>query len=149
MIFGTVIPVAAIAVAAVLVITHHPARSTPTTGRSIQAFNACLKAKVDAAPGQAPDPTALQQDAGGCATHLPAGMRVPDFSRSQGPPASERQAYDQCLQAALANQRGPGRAGFDRQAFENASVMCRAVIVGSGPSTPTTPAGTASGSPTA
>jgi hypothetical protein len=150
-ILGTVVPFAAIAVVVVLIMTQKPARSTAATGRSIAAFNACLRAKVEASPGQAPSPTALQQDAEACGNHLPAGTRVPDFTRSQRPSNSEQQAYDQCMQAALGNgQQGAGRGGgFNRQAVENASAICRALILGGGSSTPTTPVTTASGSPTA
>lgn len=150
LILGTIVPIAAIAVAVVLIMTQKAAKSATAGGRSIAAFDACLRAKVEASPGQAPGPTALQQDAEACGNHLPPGTRVPDFTRSQGPSGSEQQAYDQCMQAALANvQHGPGRGGFNRQAFENASAMCRALIVGGGSSTPGTPATTASGSPTA
>jgi hypothetical protein len=148
-ILGTLVPIAAIAIAVVLIMTQKAAKSGAAAGRSIAAFDACLRAKVEASPGQSPSPTALQQEAEACGNHLPPGTRVPDFTRSQGPPASEQQAYDQCMQAALGNvQRGPGRA-FNRQAFENASAMCRALIVGGGSSAPGTPATTASSSPTA
>jgi hypothetical protein len=146
-ILGTVVPCAAIAVAAVLIITQRPAA---TTARSLAAFNACLRAKIEASPGQAPGPAALHQEAEACANHLPAGTRVPDFTRSQRPSGSQQQAYDQCMQGALANGRqGPGRGGFSRQAFENASVICRALIVGAGSPASTTPATSATGAPTA
>jgi hypothetical protein len=147
-ILGTVVPVVAIAVAVVLIMTQKPAKSSAATGRSLAAFNACLTAKIEASPGQAPSPAELQQEAEACGKHLPAGTPVPDFTRSQRPSNSEQQAYDQCMQTALGKNSGrPG--GIDRQAFENASVMCRALIGAGGSSTPISPATTTSGPPTA
>ena len=148
-ILGTVVPVVAIAVAVVLILTQKPAKSSAATGRSLAAFNACLTAKIEASPGQSPSPTELQQEAEACGNHLPAGTPVPDFTRSQRRSNSEQQAYDQCMQEALGNGQPSGRfGGINRQAFENASAMCRALIGSSG-SSPITPATTTSGPPTA
>ena len=149
-ILGTVVPIVAIGVATILIMTQGSAKSNAATGRSLAAFNACLTAKIEASPGQSPNPTELQQEAEACGNHLPPGTPVPDFARSQRPSNSEQQAYDQCMQAALANGQNPGRVGgINRQAFENASAMCRALIGAGGSQPQTTPTTRTSGPPTA
>ncbi len=149
-ILGTVVPIAAIAVAVVLILSQSPAKSTAAGGRSLSAVDACLRAKIDASPGQAPGPAELQQEAKACASHLPPGTPVPDFTRSQRPSNSAQQAYAQCMQAALAHVQGSGRlGGINRQAFESASAICRALAGSDGSSPPATPVTTSTGPPTA
>ncbi|HEY4348822.1 MAG TPA: hypothetical protein VGM80_14655 [Gaiellaceae bacterium] len=124
---GTLVPLVAIAAIAVLVMTQKTSKSTAATGRSIAAFQACMKDRGAFDPPQSSNVRAQQQTAQACASHLPAGTRVPDFTDTNRPSRASQQAYAQCMQAALGTSQG-GRVGaINRQAFENASSMCRAL----------------------
>ncbi|HWE82609.1 MAG TPA: hypothetical protein VG265_13245 [Gaiellaceae bacterium] len=132
-VLGTVL-VGIVAAAIVLAVVEKSKGSTNSPVRSAAAFNACMKAAVQAEPAAAGDPDALNRDAQACAGHLPPGASVPRFRAAGDRSRGNRAAVQECMAQALAKvPRGLGasQSAF-RQAFDNASAICRALDPGSG-----------------
>jgi hypothetical protein len=125
--FGTVVPIAAVVVGAIVVFTMHTNSASST--RSIAAFDACLKAH-GASQGSSGRPT--RDAARACQDKLPPGTRIGTF----GTESSAQEQFDECLRSALAGiPRGDLRDPGGRQAYENAVQVCQTLIEGRGGST--------------
>jgi hypothetical protein len=135
---GTLLPIVAVAVVVVLVVTHKSASSTEVTGRSLSAFQACVRARgIDTS--RATGANRLQSALRSCASHLPHGARLPTVSPRPRGSDAEARAYGPCMQSALANLgAGGGARGFSRTTFRNAQTMCRALAKGTGSPAQTT-----------
>lgn len=139
-VFGTLVPIVAVAALAVWIFTQHGAKST-AQGKSIAAFEACLRAH-GATPGRAGG-TATQQAVQACAGSLPTGTQLSAFGLGFGRPRNRQQgtaqAFAECMQSATAGLAGGGRLGSAsaRDAVRNAEELCHTLVPGSG-GTPTT-----------
>jgi len=125
-VFGTLLPVAALIVGGILVFNQHTSSASST--RSIAAFDDCLKAH-----GYEPGRTDSSQTSAAvraCRNKLPPGTQLPrSGGNSRG---GNAQAFNDCIRSSTA---GLGRGGFsalDRQKFEEAIEVCRALVQGSG-----------------
>jgi len=142
-VFGTIVPVAAIAIVIVGVVGQRKHTAAGATGRSLAAFEACMRDEGATSPAEGSNSRFLQQDAQACQEHLPRGMGLPSFQPPSGADEEAQRAFSECMQAATANisrsrYGGPFSAGSARNAFRNAAQTCRSLI-GTGPSPGTAP----------
>ena len=137
-VFGTLLPLAALIAGGILVFSQHT--SSASSNRSIAAFDACLKAHGYVA-GRS-DSNATEAAVRSCRNKLPPGTRLP--GGGNGSRGGNAQAFNDCIRSSTA---GLGHGAFspaDRQKFEEAIEVCRALVQGSGgggaqpPSTTTT-----------
>jgi len=145
-VFGTFVPVAAIVIGIVAVMGHKHS-SSAETGRSLAAFQACMKDQGATTTAERSNSRFLDQDAQACRSHLPRGMAVPSFAPPTGADAEAQRAFAECMQAATANisrgfRRGPFGGGSGRQAFESAIETCRSLVGQQSRRTPPPPATT-------
>ena len=138
-VFGTILPLAVIAIAIVAIVNQRK-HSTDAAGKSLTAFEACMRDQGAETPSERSNSRFLQQAAVACRRHLPTGMQLPSFTPSAPVDQATQQAFEQCMQEATANlrRRGPGGIGGSdvRQAFENAIAVCRRLVQAHGASTP-------------
>ncbi len=150
-VFGTLVPGAALIAGAFFVLTQHSSKSPGASTQSIAAFDACLRTR-GYSPADAGS-TAARQAVQACAARLPPGTHVGSF----GAQSTEQEQFNDCVRNATADLPGGGGSGVGRfgrggsgarQAFENAVEVCQTLIRGGSSTTlePTTPTAT---SPTA
>ena len=141
-VFGTFVPIAVIVIVIVAIVGQHKHSSQAETGRSLGAFQACMRAEGATSPAERSNSRFLEQDAQACRSHLPRGMELPSFSPPTGADQASQRAFAECMQAATANisrgRRGPFGGGSARDAFRNAIATCRS-LVGTGQRSGTTP----------
>jgi hypothetical protein len=137
--FGTLLPILAVAGFAAWVITQHHS-SEPSATRSIAAFESCIRAH--GVTGGSTSADQARQASQACAGKLPPGTRIGSFGGSTDrPTASEEEAFNECMRSATAGiPRRPGSAESD--AMRNAVDMCRALTQTTSGTTTTAPATT-------
>jgi hypothetical protein len=140
-VFGTFVPIAVIAIVIVAIVGQHRHASAAEIGRSLTAFQACMKSEGATSPAERSNSRFLQQDAEACREHLPKGMQLPSFEPPSGADQATQQAFAQCMQAATANISrsrlgGPFGGGSARNAFRNAIATCRSLVGGQQGSAP-------------
>jgi hypothetical protein len=134
-VFGTIVPVAAIAILVVALFTH---KSHSSEGRSLSAFETCLKGQGVLTASAESNDALLRQAAVACLDH------VPQLDKSADPVKAAQQQLEACMQAASQKLRsapvriGPIFVPPSRQAYEDAQATCRAESMVSG-GTDTTP----------
>jgi hypothetical protein len=133
-VFGTLVPLVVAVVVVVLLVGHNKSDSAAATGRSIAAFQACMDSQGASTPSERSNSRYLDEDAAACKAHLPKGMALPSFTPAAAPDPAARQAFDDCMRAALSNLRGRGPGGFgggpSRTAMQNAFAICRKLAGG-------------------
>jgi len=132
-VFGTFVPIAIIVIVIIAIVGQHKHASAAEAGRSLTAFQACMKSEGATSPTERSNSRFLQQDAEACREHLPKGMAVPSFEPPSGADQATQQAFAQCMQAATANISrsrlgGPFGGGSARNAFRNAIATCRSLV---------------------
>jgi len=132
-VFGTFVPIALVVIVVVAIVGQRKHASAAETGRSLTAFEACMKAEGATSPTERSNSRFLEQDAEACQEHLPRGMAMPSFQPPSGADQAARQAFDECMQAATANISrsrlgGPFGGGSARDAFRNAIATCRSLV---------------------
>jgi hypothetical protein len=132
-VFGTVVPVAIIAIVIVAIVGQKKHASAAGTGRSLAAFEACMKAEGANSPTERSNSRFLEQDAQACEGHLPKGVAVPSFAPPSGADEAAQRAFTECMQAATANisRSRVGRpfgGNSARDAFRNAVATCRSLV---------------------
>ena len=129
-VFGTLLPVAAVVTVAVFVIrqqSHSSSRATAPP--SIAAFEACLKAHGVTGGERG---ASVGRAAGACRSELPSGTQPQAFEPARSEAQSRvQQAFEQCVRNAVAAVPGGGGGSFggrgpNRQAFDEAVAVCRA-----------------------
>jgi hypothetical protein len=139
-VFGTLLPIGAAVLIAVVVLTqkhHHSAADT----HSFAAFQSCFAAQGGDTQAARTNTRLMEAAATACRSHLPPGTRLPSLTESVNEQQAQ-QAFSKCMQAATADLRGGHGRGFGpfgggssfQQAIEKAEALCRAV------STPAKPA---------
>jgi hypothetical protein len=136
-VFGTFVPIAVIAIGIVAIVGQRKPASAAISGRSLAAFEGCMRDEGAATPTERSNSRFLQEDAEACKAHLPRGMALPSFQPPTGADQATQRAFSECMQAATANIprsrfRGPFGGGSARDAFRNAIDTCRS-LVGAGP----------------
>ena len=132
-VFGTFVPIAAIAIVIVAILGQRGHASARASGRSLAAFEACMRAEGATSATERSNSRFLQEDAEACEAHLPRGMALPSFQPPSGADEAAQQAFSQCMQAATANisrsrVNSPFSGNSARNAFRNAEQTCRALI---------------------
>ena len=132
-VFGTIVPVAVIAIVAVAIVGQKKHASAAETGRSLAAFEACMRGEGASSPTERSNSRFLDQDAQACRGHLPKGMAVPSFAPPSGADEAAQRAFTECMQAATASISrsrvgGPFGGGSARDAFRNAVATCRSLV---------------------
>ena len=139
---GTIVPVVAVAAVLIALFVHRAHHPAAVAGRSVAAFQSCLRNQGVLTPSAETNDAMLRQAALACRSHVPA--LAPGGDRA----AAAQQALQQCLQAATQHFRSgfvPGRfggGGGARQSYESATALCRAQAFaepGGGGQTATTP----------
>lgn len=137
--FGTLVPILAVALVVTLIVMQKSGSpASGAAGRSATAFEACLKSQGVLSVSGGANPRELQQAAESCRSHLPPGVRLPDFNRppSDSSDGTAQEAFQQCMQTAEAaiprSRSGFGSSSKARQAFEDAVTMCRSLSQTSG-----------------
>lgn len=131
-VLGTLLPLIVVGTIVAIVITRHNHSSKSDTGRSVAAFEACMKDEGAYTPSVLANSRLLQLDAVSCKGHLPRGTVLPDFTQTtEGPPADGQQALADCVRTALAGLGGGGRFARPSQAaYQNALALCRSLTPG-------------------
>jgi hypothetical protein len=132
-VFGTFVPIAIIVIVIVAIVGQRKHASAAEIGRSITAFQACMKSEGATSPTERSNSRFLEQDAEACREHLPKGMDLPSFEPPSGADQAAQQAFAECMQAATANISrsrlgGPFGGGSARSAFRNAIATCRSLV---------------------
>jgi hypothetical protein len=132
-VFGTFVPIAIIVIVIVAIAGQHKHASAAESGRSLAAFQACMKSEGATSPTESSNSRFLQQDAEACQEHLPKGMAVPSFDPPSGADQAAQRAFAECMQAATANISrsrvgGPFGGSSARDAFRNAVATCRSLV---------------------
>jgi hypothetical protein len=131
-VFGTFVPIAIIVILIVAIVGQRKHASAAETGRSLTAFEACMKSEGATSPTERSNSRFLQQDAEACQDHLPKGMALPSFEPPSGADEASQRAFAECMQAATANisrsRVGPFGGGSARNAFRNALATCRSLV---------------------
>jgi hypothetical protein len=143
-VFGTFVPIVVIVILIVAVVGQHKHASAADTGRSLAAFEACMKDQGASSATERSNSRFLQEDAETCRAHLPRGMALPSFEPPSGADQATQRAFSECVQAATANLSrsrlgGPFGGSSARNAFRNAIDTCRS-LVGTGRQGGSTPA---------
>jgi hypothetical protein len=131
-VFGTFVPVAAIVILIVAIAGQHK-HANAAEGRSVAAFESCMKDQGATSPTERSNSRLLQEDAQACRTHLPRGMAVPSYQPPTGADQETQRAFAECVQAATANISrsrlgGPFGGSSARDAFRNAIATCRSLV---------------------
>jgi hypothetical protein len=131
-VFGTIVPIAIIVIVIVAIVGQHK-HASAATGRSLGAFQACMKSEGASSPTERSNSRFLQQDAEACQDHLPKGMALPSFEPPSGADEAAQRAFAECMQAATANISrsrlgGPFGGSSARNAFQNAIATCRSLV---------------------
>jgi hypothetical protein len=131
-VLGTLIPLVAIGTIVAIIVSRHNHSAKVDTGRSIAAFQACMKDEGADSPSVIANARLLQSDAVACKGHLPGGVVLPDFTQTtDGPPPDAQQAFAQCVRTALSGLGGGGRfVRPSRAAYQNALALCRSLTPG-------------------
>jgi hypothetical protein len=132
-VFGTFVPIVVIAIVIVAIVGQRKHASAAETGRSLTAFEACMKSEGATSPTERSNSRFLQQDAVACQEHLPKGMALPTFQAPSGADQASQRAFAECMQAATANISrsrlgGPFGGNSARNAFRNAIATCRSLV---------------------
>ncbi len=128
LVFGTLLPLVVVGAVVAAFVTHRSNSSTDTAGRSLTSFEACMKDQGADAPSASSNVRLLRLDAEACKDHLPKGIPVPTYAEPSGPSETARQAFQQCVQSALASLRGGSVRGVSsRQDIQRAVDFCRTV----------------------
>jgi hypothetical protein len=132
-VFGTFVPIALIVIVIVAIVGQHKHASAAGAGRSLTAFQACMRSEGATSPTERSNSRFLQQDAEACQEHLPKGMALPSFQPPSGADQAAQQAFAECMQAATANISrsrlgGPFGGSSARNAFRNAIATCRSLV---------------------
>jgi hypothetical protein len=132
-VFGTFVPIAMIVIVIVAIVGQRKHASAAEIGRSLTAFQVCMKSEGATSPTERSNSRFLEQDAEACREHLPKGMALPSFEPPSGADQAEQQAFAECMQAATANISrsrlgGPFGGGSARNAFRNAIATCRSLV---------------------
>ncbi len=143
-VFGTFVPIVVIVILIVAVVGQRKHASAADTGRSLAAFEACMKDQGASSATERSNSRFLQEDAQACRAHLPRGMALPSFEPPAGADEATQRAFSECVQAATANISrsslgGRFGGGSARNAFRNAIDTCRS-LVGTGRQGGSTPA---------
>jgi len=141
-VFGTFVPLAVIVIGIVAIVGHKKETKT-VEGRSVAAFQACMRDEGATSAAERSNSRFLEQDAQACRSHLPRGTELPSFTAPTGTDQASQRAFAECVQAATANisrSRIGGRfgGGSARDAFRNAIDTCRS-LVGTGRRSGTNP----------
>ncbi|HEX4518597.1 MAG TPA: hypothetical protein VH063_03345 [Gaiellaceae bacterium] len=136
-VFGTLLPVGAAVLIAIVVLTQKHHQSAADT-HSYAAFQACFEAQGGDTQAAETNSRLMQAAATACRDHLPPGTRLPSLTESVSEQEAQ-QAFNKCMSAATANLRGGGHGrsvgpfggGFGRsslrQTIEKAEALCRAI----------------------
>jgi hypothetical protein len=121
-----------IAIGVIAIVGQRKHASAAEIGRSLTAFQACMKSEGATSPTESSNSRFLQQDAEACQAHLPKGMALPSFEPPSGADQAAQRAFAECMQAATANisrgRVGPFGGGSARNAFRNAIATCRSLV---------------------
>lgn len=126
LVLGTFLPLLVIGGVVALVVTHRSHKPQPAF-RSLAAFDACMVNQGANTPSVSANSRLLRLVAESCKGHLPKGTPLPVFAPPEGAAPTGREAFQQCVQSALAGSRGGGGrlARLSRQALQNAVALCR------------------------
>jgi hypothetical protein len=132
-VFGTILPVVVIVIVVVAIVGQKKHSSGAETGRSLAAFEACMRSEGASSATERSNSRFLEQDAQACKDHLPRGVAVPSFAPPSGADQASQRAFAECMQAATANSsRGRGGGPFGgssaRDAFRKAIATCRSLV---------------------
>ena len=132
-VFGTFVPIAIIVIVIVAIVGQRKHASAAETGRSLTAFEACMRSEGATSPTERSNSRFLQQDAEACQEHLPRGMALPSFQPPSGADQAAQRVFAECMQAATANISrsrlgGPFGGSSARDAFRNAIATCRSLV---------------------
>ena len=132
-VFGTFVPIALIVIVIVAIVGQHRHASAAGAGRSLTAFQACMRSEGATSPTERSNSRFLQQDAEACQEHLPTGMALPSFQPPSGADQAAQRVFAECMQAATANISrsrlgGPFGGSSTRDAFRNAIATCRSLV---------------------
>jgi hypothetical protein len=128
-VLGTIVPVAAVAILVLALFTH---KSHSGEGRSLPAFQSCLKGQGVLTASAESNDALLRQAAVACKAHVPL------LDKGLDPVTAAQKQLDACMQAASQKLRtgavriGPIFVPPSRQAFEDAQATCRAESMVSG-----------------
>jgi hypothetical protein len=125
-VLGTIVPVILVAALVIGLVSHRS--SSPTSGRSLAAFESCLKDQGALVSSAESNDALLRQAAVACRSHVPLLPRTADRE------AAAERALQGCMKAASAKLRsgpnvriGPfGGGPPSRRAYENAVATCQA-----------------------
>jgi hypothetical protein len=126
LVLGTIVPLALLAALVAGLVSQRSHSST--SGRSLEAFESCLKDQGALVSSAESNDALLRQAALACRSHVPLLPRTAD------PQAAASQELQQCMKAASAKLRsgpgfrfGPFGAGPpSRRGYENAVATCQA-----------------------
>jgi hypothetical protein len=127
---GTILPIIALIVGAVIVFTQHSSSSHSSSTQSIAAWNACLKAH-GFTPGQtATDTNTARSAERACQGNLPPGTQVATFAAGNSP----EEQFNDCMRSATAGIPRGRFSSAARDAIRNAYEVCQTLVQGGGSS---------------